>query len=152
MAALQVDKGLFWIVITMLTFAVMIVMTRVLSRTMGAFTITLYSNITGLIFSLPFAFTLDQPIRMSTDGYDWLFFISTAIVVHGLANLIWNNQIRCVDASKASVLSNLEPFVAMVMGVLLLAKPITGAELLGSLLIVGGVVLSTYQRKAVQLL
>lgn len=28
----------------------------------------------------------------------------------------------------------------------------TGAELLGSLIIVGGVVLSTYQRKAVQLL
>lgn len=137
----------------MLTFAVMIVMTRVLSRTMGAFTITLYSNITAFLFSLPFAVTLDQPIRISTDSYDWLFLISTAVVVHGLANLIWNNQIRYVDASKASILSNLEPFVAMVMGVLLLAKPITGAELLGSLLIVGGVVLSTYQRRtAVQLL
>ena len=52
-----------------------------------------------------------------------------------------------MDASKASILSNLEPFVAMIMGLILLYKPITGAEILGSLFIVGGVVLSTYQRK-----
>jgi len=33
------------------------------------------------------------------------------------------------------------------MGLILLYKPIIGAEILGSLLIVGGVVLSSYQRK-----
>ncbi|QKY71412.1 EamA family transporter [Lentibacillus sp. CBA3610] len=42
-------------------------------------------------------------------------------------------------ASKASILSNLEPFIAMIMGVLLLQKPITGHEIIGSLFIVGGV-------------
>ncbi|WP_231688102.1 DMT family transporter [Bacillus sp. FJAT-18017] len=78
---------------------------------------------------------------------DWAFLIGTAVVVHGLANLIWNNYIRYVDASKASILSNLEPFVAMIMGLILLYKPITGVEILGSVFIVGGVVLSTYQRK-----
>src|SRR5699024_9593756 len=73
--------------------------------------------------------------------------IGTAIVVHGIATLIWNNNIRYVDASKASILSNLEPFVAMIMGVMLLSKPITGVEIVGSLFIVGGVLLSTLQRK-----
>ncbi len=80
-----------------------------------------------------------------------MFLIGTAIVVHGIATLIWNNNIRHVDASKASILSNLEPFVAMVMGLILLYKPITGSEILGSLFIVGGVVLSTYQRKKLKL-
>ncbi|WP_438351937.1 EamA family transporter [Paenibacillus sp. FA6] len=69
------------------------------------------------------------------------------VVVHGIATLIWNNNIRYVDASKASVLSNLEPFVAMIMGLILLCKPITGVEILGSLFILAGVMLSTYQRK-----
>ena len=45
------------------------------------------------------------------------------------------------------MLANLEPFVAMVMGLILLYKPITGVEILGSLFIVGGVLFSTYQRK-----
>ncbi|WP_043931497.1 DMT family transporter [Bacillus sp. EB01] len=146
-SSLHIDKGLFWIVITMITFAIMIIMTRLLSNRIDPLTITLYSNVVGLIVSIPFAFLLDTPIKISYSISDWAFLIGTAVVVHGLANLIWNNYIRYVDASKASILSNLEPFVAMIMGLILLYKPITGAEILGSVFIVGGVVLSTYQRK-----
>ena len=145
-SSLHIDKGLLWIVITMITFAIMIIMTRLLSQRIDPLTITLYSNIVGFIVSIPFAFLLDTPLRISTKLSDWTLLIGTAVVVHGIANLIWNNNIRHVDASKASILSNLEPFVAMIMGLILLYKPITGAEILGSLFIVGGVVLSTFQR------
>ncbi len=147
LSSLHIDKGLLWIVITMITFAIMIIMTRLLSHRVDPLTITLYSNVVGLIVSIPFAFLLDTPLQISSKMSDWAFLIGTAVVVHGIATLIWNNNIRHVDASKASILSNLEPFVAMIMGLILLYKPITGAEILGSLFIVGGVVLSTYQRK-----
>ncbi|MEH7275839.1 DMT family transporter [Neobacillus vireti] len=147
LSSLHIDKGLLWIVITMITFAIMIIMTRILSDRIDPLTITLYSNVVGLIVSIPFAFLLDKPLQISSKVSDWSFLIGTAVVVHGIATLIWNNNIRHVDASKASILSNLEPFVAMIMGVILLYKPITGEEILGSLFIVGGVVLSTYQRK-----
>lgn len=143
----QIDKGLLWIVITMITFAIMIIMTRLLSQRVDPLTITLYSNIVGFIVSIPFAFILDQPLRISFKLSDWALLIGTAIIVHGLANLMWNNNIRYVDASKAAILSNLEPFVAMIMGLVLLLKPITSAEILGSIFIVGGVILSTYQRR-----
>ncbi|MCC3358524.1 DMT family transporter [Bacillus sp. REN16] len=146
-SSIHVDKGLLWIVLTMITFAVMIIMTRLLSTRMSPMAITLYSNIVGLIVSIPFAFTIDTPLRISSTISDWALLIVTAVVVHGIANLIWNNYIRYVDASKASILSNLEPFVAMLMGFIILLKPITGAEIVGSLFIVGGVILSTYQRK-----
>ncbi|GHI01091.1 DMT family transporter [Neobacillus kokaensis] len=145
--SLHVDKGLLWIVITMVTFAIMIILTRLLSQRIEPLTITLYSNIVGLVVSIPFAFLLDHPLRISSNLSHWALLIGTAVVVHGVAALIWNNNIRHVDASKASILSNLEPFVAMIMGLVLLSKPITGSEILGSLFIVGGVVLSTYQRK-----
>lgn len=148
LASVQMDKGLIWIVITMVTFALMIIMTRQLSQRLDPFTITLYSNIIGLIVSFPFAIFVDKPIRMSMDLSAWGLLIGTAVVVHGIATLIWNNHIRNVDASKASILSNLEPFVAMVVGFILLAKPITGIELLGSVFIVAGVLLSTYQRSS----
>jgi drug/metabolite transporter (DMT)-like permease len=147
LSSLHIDKGLLWIVITMITFSIMIIMTRLLSNRIDPLTITLYSNVIGLIVSIPFAFLLDTHVYLSSDLSDWSFLIGTAVVVHGIANLIWNQNIRHVDASKASILSNLEPFVAMIMGLILLYKPITGSEILGSLLIVGGVVLSSYQRK-----
>lgn len=147
LSSLQLDIGLAWIVVTMVTFAIMIIMTRVLSQRMDPLTITLYSNVVGFIVSIPFAFSLDVPLRISVDFSDWTLLIGTAIVVHGIATLIWNNNIRHVNASKASILSNLEPFVAMIFGLILLHKPITGIEVLGSLFIVGGVVLSTYQWK-----
>lgn len=145
LSTVQLNKGLLWIVVTMVTFAIMIIMTRLLSRRIDPLTITLYSNIIGFIVSIPFVFLLDTPVRFSTQIPDWTFLIGSAIIVHGLANLIWNHNIRYVDASKASILSNLEPFVAMIMGVILLSKPITSIDVLGSLFIVGGVVLSTYQ-------
>ena len=147
LSSLHIDRGLYWIVITMVTFAIMIIMTRILSNRIDPLSITLYSNIVGLIVSIPFVFILDTPIIISSKVSDWSLLIVTAVVVHGIATLIWNSNIRYVDASKASILSNLEPFVAMIMGLILLYKPITGAEMLGSLFIVGGVVLSTYQRK-----
>ena len=146
-SSLHFDKGLLWIVLTMITFAIMIIMTKLLSQRLDPLTITLYSNIVGFIVSIPFVFLLDTPLRISSKLSDWTLLIGTAVVVHGIANLIWNKNISHVDASKASILSNLEPFVAMIMGLILLYKPITGAEILGSLFIVGGVVLSTYQRK-----
>ena len=147
LSSLHIDRGLFWIVITMITFAIMIIMTRLLSHKVDPLTITFYSNVVGLIVAIPFAFLLDAPIKVSPRISDWSFLIGTAVVVHGIATLIWNNYIRHVDASKASILSNLEPFVAMLMGFILLYKPITSVEILGSIFIVGGVVLSTYQRK-----
>ncbi|EKN66648.1 drug/metabolite exporter family protein [Neobacillus bataviensis LMG 21833] len=147
LTSIQIDKGLLWIVVTMITFAMMIIITRLLSKRMDPLTITLYSNIVGLIVSIPFFSLLDRPLRISTNMFDWGLLIGTAVIVHGIATLIWNKNIRYVDASKASILSNLEPFVAMIMGLVLLSKPIIGVELLGSFFIVGGVVISTYQGK-----
>ncbi|WP_068676521.1 DMT family transporter [Oceanobacillus sp. Castelsardo] len=147
LSSLNIDKGIIWIVVTMITFAFMILMTKVLSNRIDPLTITLYSNIVGFIVSIPFAFLLDNPLRISGDISDWAFLIGTAVVVHGIATLLWNYNIRYVDASKASILSNLEPFVAMIMGLLLLFKPITGIEIVGSIFIVSGVIFSTYQSK-----
>jgi drug/metabolite transporter (DMT)-like permease len=147
LTSLNMDEGIIWIVVTMVTFAFMILMTKVLSDRIDPLTITLYSNIVGFTVSIPFAFVLDNPLRISGDISDWAFLIGTAVVVHGIANLLWNSNIRYVDASKASILSNLEPFVAMIMGLILLFKPITGIEIIGAVFIVSGVIFSTYQSR-----
>lgn len=147
LVSIQIDKGVIWMIVTMVTFSLMIIMTRYLRDRVDPLTLTLYSSGVGFVISIPFAFLADHPIRISGDLKGWALLIGSAIIVHGIATLVWNNHIRYVEASKASILSNLEPFVAMITGLILLAKPITGIELLGALFIVGGVLLSTYQGK-----
>ena len=66
-SSLHFDKGLKWIVVTMITFAIMIIISRVLSQRIDPFTITLYSNLVGFVVSIPFTFALDTPLRMSSD-------------------------------------------------------------------------------------
>src|SRR3954464_9815776 len=69
-SSLHIDKGLLWIVITMITFAIMIIMTRLLSQRIDPLTITLYSNIVGFIVSIPFAFLLETPLQISSKVSD----------------------------------------------------------------------------------
>lgn len=80
-SSIHIDKGLWWIVVTMITFAMLIIVTRLLSNRVDPLAITLYSNIAGLVVSIPFIFLLDTPIRMSVQVSDWSFLIVTAVVV-----------------------------------------------------------------------
>eukprot|EP00130_Batrachochytrium_dendrobatidis_P008607 XP_006683482.1 hypothetical protein BATDEDRAFT_93244 [Batrachochytrium dendrobatidis JAM81] len=104
LTTLHFEKGLLWIVLTMITFAIMIIMTRLLSSRIDPLTITLYSNVVGFIVSIPFAFLLDNPLRISTRLSEWAFLIGTAVVVHGIATLIWNQNIRI----KGDIVTNQE--------------------------------------------
>lgn len=142
---LKVEKGISWIVLTMVTFSLLIILTRLLSKKMEAFSLTLYSNILAFILSIPFA-VLEQEKTVTGDPEPWILLIVTAIIVHGFCNLIWNNQIRYIHASKASTLTNLEPFVAMVLGFILLSKPILVTQVLGATLIVCGVIISNKKK------
>ncbi|WP_319805525.1 DMT family transporter [Cytobacillus firmus] len=86
-------------------------------------------------------------IFLATNFATQLRFLNSCLFPSWGSNIPLSSSFKYVDASKASILSNLEPFVAMLMGLILLYKPITGFEILGSVLIVGGVLISTYQRK-----
>jgi len=146
---LHMSPGLGWIFVTMLTFAIMIVMTRRLANRLPPLLTTLYSNLIGFIISIPVALIADRPIAIGSSFGIWGLLILSAVTVHGICNWLWNVHIRHVDASRASMLSNLEPFIAMWMGVMLLHKPVTRAQILGAVLIVCGVLLATVQRRGV---
>src|SRR5699024_10956731 len=75
LSSFHIITGLIWIVLTMATFAIMIILTRLLSKRTDPLTITLYSNIVGFIVAIPFAFLLDNPLRISTNLSDWALLI-----------------------------------------------------------------------------
>jgi drug/metabolite transporter (DMT)-like permease len=67
--------------------------------------------------------------------------------MHGLCTYLWNNSIQKVGASNASLLMNLEPFIAMIVGLIVLGTPIDLFQLLGGIVIVCGVTISLRTKK-----
>ena len=126
----------------MLSFSIFLIFVQHLSKTIHPVTITWYSNVFGLIGLLPFVPWEDTHRVWSVPFSYWILLIVTAIVMHGLCTYMWNNSIHKVGASKAALLLNLEPFVAMVFGFFILAHTIQTLQLVGAFIIVMGVFIS----------
>lgn len=138
----SIGKGELLIGLTMLSFSVFLIFVQQLSKTIHPVTITWYSNLFGLLGLLPFVPWEDTHLVWSVPFSYWMLLIITAIVMHGLCTYMWNNSIQKVGASKAALLLNLEPFVAMIFGFIILAHSIQILQLVGALVIVVGVFIS----------
>jgi len=70
-----------------------------------------------------------------------------------LAMTWWNNGVKVIGASKASIFFNIVPIAGMIFGVVFLGEPLGWSEIMVSLLIISGVYLVTkgyekFQQKA----
>ncbi|EJL32658.1 DMT family transporter [Brevibacillus sp. BC25] len=146
-ADLHFDVGILWIVLTMLTFATSIILVRLLGHRLPPLVTTLISNLIGFGSMLPFVLISIPTATVSTSLSSWLLLFVTAVVMHGIVTLIWNSQLQKVGAAKAAMFANLEPFIAMLFGLLLLAKPVTAVQFFGAILIIAGVTLTTTSKE-----
>lgn len=146
-AELHFDVGILWIVLTMLTFATSIILVRLLGHRLPPLVTTLVSNLIGFGSMLPFVLISIPMATVSTSLSSWLLLFVTAVVMHGIVTLIWNSQLQKVGAAKAAMFANLEPFIAMLFGLLLLAKPVTAVQFFGAILIIAGVTLTTTSKE-----
>ncbi|RXT15444.1 DMT family transporter [Ammoniphilus sp. CFH 90114] len=144
-SGIHLSLGVLLIFLAMITFSCSIIIVRKLTERLDSFITTVYATATGTFLLIPVAFTFEPISSGNHPLWAWLLLIATAIVMQGICALIWNNQLKKIGAGKASIFLNLQPFVAMVSGFLLLGTEITIPQLMGSLLIVVGVVMGTIQ-------
>jgi drug/metabolite transporter (DMT)-like permease len=72
----------------------------------------------------------------------WLAFGFAVLAPLFLTNLLWFNSIDRVGPSRASLYTNLQPFLGAVFALVLLHEPLTRYQVAGGLLIAVGIVLS----------
>lgn len=138
----SIGKGELLIGLTMLSFSVFLIFVQHLSKSIHPAVITWYSNIFGMIGLIPF-------IPWGNTGHIWeiplpywILLIVSAVIMHGLCTLLWNNSIQKVGASKAALLLNLEPFIAMLFSFMILGHAIQGIQVIGATIIIAGVAVS----------
>lgn len=143
---LSLTAGMGIMFICMLAFSGSTILMRKLTEKLDSMRATAYTTLLGCLLVFPVA-VWHEPNEQSSHSLGWwMLLISSALLIQGLCAIIWNHQIRKVGAAKASVFLNLQPFVAMVLGYLILGNPVTFTQVGGSILIVGGVIISTLQK------
>ena len=64
-----------------------------------------------------------------------------------LANYLWVYALKRVPASQAAVVSNLTPVVGIAAAGIVLSEPITRFHVIGSVLVICGVLLTSWRRR-----
>jgi drug/metabolite transporter, DME family len=84
--------------------------------------------------------TRDQDWSLGWEIWALLVFATIGPLV--LTNVLWFRSIRRIGANRATLVANLEPFVAAVLAVILLSEPLGVLQVLGGVAIAGGIVLA----------
>ena len=82
----------------------------------------------------------DQDWSLGRDIWVLLLFATIGPLV--LTNVLWFRSIRRIGANRATLVANLEPFIAAVLAVVLLSEPLGLLQILGGVAIAGGIVLA----------
>jgi drug/metabolite transporter (DMT)-like permease len=127
----------------MLTFSISIILIRKLTESLESISTTVYSTVCGASMFVPFVLVSDRHPVVAHSIWPWILAILSGVLSQGVGGLIWNRGITKIGASKASILLNLQPFVAMLVGYLALGTPITQSQVIGGMLIVFGVIVAT---------
>lgn len=93
---------------------------------------------------LPLAVLSAHQVATQDFNFGWLPWLGFAYAVIGplfLTNVLWFTAIDRVGPSRAMLFANFEPFLAVLFAVLLLSDRLYAIEILGAVLILGGIVL-----------
>ncbi len=110
-----------------------------LARRLGPSAITFATSMVGVVVLLPVIAALGRPIPRSAPivaGILWLAVVAT-VIAYGL----FYAGLRSTPGSIAMILTLLEPVTAVVLAAVLLGEPLTVANVLGGVLLLGAVVL-----------
>ncbi|WP_145025863.1 DMT family transporter [Paenibacillus sp. Y412MC10] len=145
---LRISSGIGWMLICMLAFSGSVILMKKLTERIEPLVATAYSTMLGCIAVFPVSIWSEPHAEIRPHYVWWLVLIGSALLIQGLCAVVWNAQIRQVGAATASLFLNLQPFVAMVSGFFILGTPISYMQVAGSVLIICGVILATFQRRS----
>ena len=90
--------------------------------------------------------TVDQDLGVGWEVWSLLLFATLGPLV--LTTILWFRVIHRIGASRATLVANLQPFVAAIVALFLLSESITLLQVAGGVLIAGGILTARRRRPA----
>lgn len=145
--AIVIGMGEGYIFLTMLTFSVFMVLVERYARHLSSILLTFYSTMVGLIFMTVFLPFSEVSILKAVPFSIWMLLFLTAIIMHGICPLIWNHCISEIGSTNTSLLLNIEPFVAMVVGYIVLKESVSPMQMIGAITILLSVTMALHSNR-----
>ncbi|WP_271813804.1 DMT family transporter [Clostridium beijerinckii] len=119
--------------------------TRDLTNKYSAMTLTYYQMLAGFIFFLPFVIIEGKTWRMPTmTSASALIYLSVGCSI--VAFLLYNLGLRKLSASISVSLMNLVPVLGLIFSILILHERVSTVQILGGVIVIVGVILSSIQK------
>jgi drug/metabolite transporter (DMT)-like permease len=141
-------KGDLLGVATAATWAAYTVMVAPLMRRYSPYRISALVLATGWVAVAATGFTQVQHQSFHFSTLVWLCLLYATLGPLVLTNILWFKAIDKVGPSRATLVANMQPFVAALFAVLLLSEKITLLQVAGGALIAGGIALARRPRVA----
>ncbi|WP_107840162.1 DMT family transporter [Metasolibacillus meyeri] len=127
---------------TMLSFAIFLVLLDILRKELDSFSVTFFTSLIGCLALLPFLSFAPIVPKQNAALPMILLLIISAILVHGVSNLVWNANQHKVGSTNAAILLNLEPIITMILSAIILHAIIQSSQIIGGLLVLTGILIS----------
>jgi len=99
---------------------------------------------------IPLALISIPQVASQEFSFGWKVWLGFGYAIVGplfLTNILWFTAIDRVGPSRASLFANLQPFFAVLFALLLLSESLHALEIVGGVLIFGGIVLERVRRR-----
>lgn len=146
---LSFNLGDIFLLLTAITWPLYTIINRRLAGSYSPIVITAYSGLIGSILFLPTALILEPfPIRLTNISSAVLFNLIYITVFTGVLSYIWWNQgVIKLGSNRAAVFMNIVPLAGIIFAVFLLGEHIVVSQIVGGVLIIGGIILANLSRK-----
>lgn len=136
-------RGDLLIFVGVLSWAVYSIWGRQRASVHGAIRVTSWTILAGTLMSLPLgAFVLEPAHLAAASATAWAGIAYLCVMTSFVAYLLWYAALARIEASKATVWSNLQPVATAALSYIVYATPISSGFALGGVLVLSGVVLT----------
>lgn len=136
--------GNLMMVVSVVSWTIYTLVSRKLSH-LKPLTITFWSGCIGTALLLPFAIyefsQLHEPVRIGVDG--WLILVYLGAISSAFCYLMYNKALEQLPAAMVGNFLNLDILIGVLIAVLFLKEQISTVQVIGGVLILSGLVLSS---------
>jgi drug/metabolite transporter (DMT)-like permease len=133
--------GIFFAILSAITFAIYVVaLANPKMKAMNSYVLAFYVCMISAILSMAMILIKGQwPMPLTVKG---LFYVSlVAIFCTSVALIFFIRGVQIIGPASTSILSTLEPIISLGAGIVILGEPMTLQIILGSILVVGAILL-----------
>ncbi|PYF06834.1 DMT family transporter [Ureibacillus chungkukjangi] len=137
------NSGFIWALLSALCYALTMITSKTIQN-LSPYSMTFIQTAIGIVMLLPFC---DFAVFNGLTTSNWIYIIGTGLIHTGFVYYLFFDSVRSLPTFLVSVLTFVDPVVAILLDIIILSFNPTVLQALGILLIFGGILYTIKPRK-----